>query len=215
MNTLQFSKTSKAPKPIVCFNCFKALNANSNNGIDALVASISSVVYQGNNSMYIVFNTGKSIELDFNGGYTKYRRNGTVANQCSISTEMRLENGHIQLKIEDKTILMERLVAICHDIINDKMPTSYKDWVANVMDGSGSVLTASKLGIPVNYHPDNIEWCTRPENSVHGSMIIEMEKRTGHVYRYSANDRILRNIFLKNDNVELRNYCQNNLTKIR
>lgn len=77
------------------------------------------------------------------------------------------------------------------------MSTSYKDWDTNVMDGSGSVLTAFKLGIPVNYHPDNIEWCTRLENSVHGSMIIEMEKRTGHVYRYSANDVILRTILLK------------------
>ena len=212
MNTLQLNK--KLGKKIVCFECFKALNRDSKNGIDALVASIDRV-YQGKNSMYIEFESGKALELDFNGGYTKYRRNGTVANQCSIDTEMRLENGHIQLKIEGNTILMERLIAASSDIINNTMPVSYKGLVANVMDGSGSVLTASKLGIPVNYHPDNIEWCTRPENSVHGSMIIEMEKRTGHVYRYSANDVILRIIFLKNNINELRNYCQNNLVKIK
>ena len=212
MNTLQLNK--KLGKKLVCFNCFKAFNANSDNGIDALVASIERV-YQDNNCMYIEFDNGKTLELDFNGGYKKYRRDGIMSNECSIDTEMRLENGHIQLRIEGRTILIERLVAICHDIIQNRMPTSYKGLVANVMDGSGSVLTASKLGIPVNYHPDNIEWCTRQENSVHGSMIIEMEKRTGHVYRYSANDRILRNIFLKHDNVKLRNYCQSNLVKIK
>ena len=213
MNTLQLNK--KLGKKIVCFECFKELNRDSKNGIDALVASIDRV-YQDNNCMYIEFESGKALELDFNGGYTKYKRNGTVASKCSIDKEMRLENGHIQLKIEGRTILIERLIAICYDIVaNDKMPTSYSELVANVMDGSGSVITASKLDIPVNYRPDNIEWCTRPENSVHGSMIIEMKKRTGHVYRFSANDVILRIIFLKHDNVKLRNYCQNNLTKIR
>ena len=46
-------------------------------------------------------------------------------------------------------------------------------------------------------------------------MIIEMNKRTGHIYRFSANDVILRIIFLKHDNVKLRNYSQNNLVRIK
>lgn len=212
MNTLQLNTLLGIN--IISFNLFKQLNRNSNNGIDALVASIYRV-YQGNDCMYIEFETGRALELDFNGGYTKYKRNGTVASKCSIDKEMRLEKGHIQLKIEDRTILLERLIAICHDIINNTMPTSYSDLVANVMDGSGSVLTASKLGIPVNYHPDNIEWCTRPANGVHGSMIKKMQEKTGHVYRFSANDVILRIIFLNNNINTLKNYCQNNLVQIK
>ncbi len=35
------------------------------------------------------------------------------------------------------------------------------------------------------------------------------------VYRFSANDTILKVIFSKNDNNLLRNYCQNKLVKIR
>ncbi|MDE6426038.1 MAG: hypothetical protein K2K89_07875 [Ruminococcus sp.] len=196
------------------FEVFKILNRNNNNGINALVASIKRV-YQGENSMYIEFESGRALELDFNGGYTKYNRNGKVASKCSINTGIRLVEGHIQLKVEGRTILIERLMAICRDIINDKMPTSYEGLLANVMDGSGSVFTASKLGIPVNYHPDNIEWCETSENSVHGSMIMNMKKITGHVYRYSADDVILRIIFSKNDNDELRNYCQSNLLEIK
>lgn len=83
----------------MCFNCFKALNANSDNGIDVLVASISSVVYPGNNSMYIIFNINKSIDLYFNGSYTKYKRNYAVLNQYSISPRIRIKNIHIQMKI--------------------------------------------------------------------------------------------------------------------
>ncbi len=214
MNTLAFNNKLKAPKPIVCFNCFKANNRNSENGIDALVASIDKV-YKSNNCMYIAFETGKSLELDFNGGYKKYRKDGFIANMCSIDTSIRLENGHIQLKIEGRTILLECLVAICDNIINNQMPISYKGWVANVMDGSGSVLTACKLGISPDYHPDNVEWCTSKSNGIHGSMIMEMYKRTGHVYRFSANDTILRDIFLENDNNELINYCNNNLVLIK
>lgn len=67
MNTLQLNK--KLGKKLVCFNCFKAFNANSDNGIDALVASIERV-YQDNNCMYIEFDNGKALELDFNGGYS-------------------------------------------------------------------------------------------------------------------------------------------------
>ncbi len=212
MTTLQLNKV--LGKQIVNFEVFKILNRNNNNGINALVASIKRV-YQGENSMYIEFESGRALELDFNGGYTKYNRNGKVASKCSINTGIRLVEGHIQLKVEGRTILIERLMAICRDIINDKMPTSYEGLLANVMDGSGSVFTASKLGIPVNYHPDNIEWCETSENSVHGSMIMNMKKITGHVYRYSADDVILRIIFSKNDNDELRNYCQSNLLEIK
>ena len=212
MTTLQLNKV--LGKQIVNFEVFKILNRNNNNGINALVASIKRVC-QGENSMYIEFESGKALELDFNGGYTKYNRKGKVASKCSINTGIRLVEGHIQLKVEGRTILIERLMAICRDIINDKMPTSYEGLLANVMDGSGSVFTASKLGIPVNYHPDNIEWCETSENSVHGSMIMNMKKITGHVYRYSADDVILRIIFSKNDNDELRNYCQNNLVRIK
>ncbi len=212
MNTLQLNTLLGIN--IISFNLFKQLNRNSNNGIDALASSINKV-YQANNTMYVEFENGKAIELHFNGGYIKYRRNGTVASKQSINKEMRLENGHIQLKIEDKTILMERFVAICYDIMNNQMPTSYSELVANVMDGSGSVITASQLGIPVNYHPNNIEWCTRPANGVHGSMIKKMQEKTGHVYRFSANDVILRIIFLNNNINTLRNYCQNNLVQIK
>lgn len=198
----------------VCFNCFKAINGNSENGIDALVASIDKVE-QHSDFMEITFANKKRLELYFNGGYRKYRSNGTLASEGSINKKIRLEKGHIQLKIEGKTILLERLIAICHDITQNKMPLSYEDLVANVMDGSGSVFTACELGIPLNFHPDNIEWCSRKENGVHGSMIRAMQKRTGHVYRFSANDMILRQIFLKNDDEDLRNYCQNNLIRIK
>lgn len=196
----------------VCFKCFKELNRESENGIDALIASIKRV-YQDTDCMYVEFENNKMIVLDFNGGYKKYRSDGKLASQRSLGTKMRLKDGHIQLKIEGRTIFMERLVAICKDIINDSMPLSYADLVANVMDGSGSVFTASKLGIPVNYAPDNIEWCSRQENGVHGSMIMEMYKRTGCVYRYSANDRILQYIFLNRSNARLINYCQKKFKK--
>lgn len=216
MNTVQYnnSLSSKNKKLIVDFAKFKSMNEESENGIDKMVASIKRVC-QGIDCMYVEFDDNKIMELDFKGGYKKYRSNETLASQRSLGTKMRTENGHIQLKIDKNTILFERMIAICYDITQNKMPDSYKDWVANVMDGSGSVLTAAKLGIPVNYHPDNIEWCSRKENGVHGYMIMEMYKRTGCVYRYSANDRILRYIFSKCSNMNLIYYCQNYLKRIK
>lgn len=216
MNTLEFNDSLdvKEQKEIVCFNCFKRNNRNSTNSTDSLVATIEKVHF-GNNSMYIAFESGKTLELEFNGGYKKYRVNGVLSAERNLNTEIRIERGHIQLNIEGNTLLLERLIAICYDIVNNEMPLSYKGWIANVMDGSGSVLTACKLGISPNYHPDNLEWCTYTANGLHGSMIMEMYRRTGHVYRFSANDSILRTIFLKNDNSELINYCNKNLVMIK
>lgn len=216
MNTSAFHNTlSDAVKvPIVDFNTFKVINKNSKKKIDVLISSIAHV-QQCKDYMHVLFENNKKLDVYFNGDYIKYKRNGAIASKGGLSKEISIDRGHVLLLIEGNRIWMERFIAICWDIVHNKMPVSYHGWVANVMDGSGSVMTAAELGIPVNFHPDNIEWCLAYDNGYHGYMIRKLKNRTGHVYRFSALDKNLNQIFQMSNNTELKNYCIKHLIMVK
>ena len=194
------------------------INAKSNkNTTDNVVSSIKQVLKFPN--YYIInWKNGGSLILYFNGRYEKYNCNGKLAHRGGVDSKNGTgfyENGHILLFINGNAISFERLVAICTDFTDNCVATDYCKLEANVMDGSGSIYTAYELGIPMNFHPDNIEWTTPQENGRHGYMIRELYKITGHVYRFSAYDSYLVALYKQEKFKKLKDYCKCNLFKVR
>ncbi|WP_370769209.1 hypothetical protein [Ruminococcus callidus] len=194
------------------------INAKSNkNTTDNVISSIKQVLKFPN--YYIInWKNGGSLILYFNGRYEKYNCNGKLAHRGGVDSKNGTgfyENGHILLFINGNAISFERLVAICTDFTNNCVAADYCKLEANVMDGSGSIYTAYELEIPMNFHPDNIEWSTPQENGRHGYMIRELYKITGHVYRFSAYDNYLVDLYKQKKFKKLKDYCKRNLFEVR
>lgn len=182
---------------------------------DNIILSINTIL-QSTNCYEIIFQNCSSLKLYFNGRYEKYNRNGKLASKGGVGTNRGfMDDGHIILFINGNAIFFERLIAICNDFVSDKMAVDYTELHANVKDGSGTRFMANKLGISMNFHPDNIEWSTAQENGLHGQMIKWLYQNTGHVYRFSACDSYLvmlyKNSFIEN----LKSYCDKCLLEIR
>ena len=132
-------------KTIVDFKTFK--NANYPTGgmklqsNEELIATIQSVIPRGN-GLEVVFENKRTILCCFDGTYVRYNCNGIVSSVGGVENLKGFENQHIRLRIEDKSIFLEKFIAIATDILQNKMPLSYSGWEANVMDGSGSIKTA-------------------------------------------------------------------------
>ncbi len=187
------------------------------NTTDIVISSIGQVL-RCTNYYKIKFKNGSSLILYFNGRYEKYYCNGKLASKDGVGSKNNagfVENGHIFLSINGNMMSFERLVAICDDFTANRVATDYDNLSANVMDGSGSVYTAIELGIPMNFHPDNIEWTTSKENGSHGYLIRELYEITGHVYRFSAYDDDLMQLQKSGQIENLKEYCQNNLFEVK
>lgn len=187
------------------------------NSTDNVIASIGQVL-RCINCYKIEWKNGSSLKLYFNGRYEKYNCNGKLASKGGVGSRNCngfTENGHILLFINGNMISFERLVAICADFCENHVATDYDGLVANIMDGSGSVYTAKELSIPMNFHPDNIEWTTPQENGLHGYLIRELYRITGHAYRFSAYDSYLIALYKQNEFEKLKDYCKNNLIEVK
>ena len=187
------------------------------NTTDNVIESIGQVL-KCINYYKIEWKNGSSLKLYFNGRYEKYNCNGKLASKGGVGSKNNngfIENGHLMLFINGNMISVERLVAICDDFTANCVATDYDSLVANIMDGSGSVYTAKELCIPMNFSPDNIEWTTPQENGRHGYMIRELYKITGHVYRFSAYDNYLVDLYKQKKFKKLKDYCKRNLFEVR
>lgn len=202
--------TARAAQALIAAKPYKNLTDN-------VISSVGQVL-KCTNYYKIEWNNGSSLKLYFNGRYEKYKCNGKLASKGGLGSRNNngfIENGHIALFINGNMISFERLVAICDDFTANCVATDYDKLEANVMDGSGSVYTANELGIPMNFHPDNIEWTTPQENGLHGYLIRELYRITGHVYRFSAYDSYLIALYKQNEFEKLKDYCKNNLFEVK
>lgn len=185
------------------------------NGTDNIILSIKAI-HKHLNCYEIKWTNGSSLKLYFNGRYEKYNRNGKRASSGGVGTGRGfMDDGHIVLFINGNGIYFERLIAICADFVSGKMAVDYTELSANVKDGSGTLFMAEKLGIPMNFHPDNIEWSTSQENGLHGQMIKGLYEKTGHVYRFSSYDKTLIALYKSNSIKQLKAYCNDYLLEIK
>lgn len=209
-NLQKTTATARAAQALIAAKSYKNLTDN-------VISSIGQV-HRYINCFEIEWTNGSSLKLYFNGRYEKYKRNGKLASKGGVGSRNNNgfnENGHIAPFINGNTISVERLVAICVDFTTNCVATDYNALEANVMDGSGVVYTAAELGIPMNFHPDNIEWTTPQENGLHGYLIRELYRITGHVYRFSAYDSYLIALYKQNEFEKLKDYCKNNLFEVK
>lgn len=203
-STVRAAKIQVAKKPV-------------KNPTDKIILLIANV-HKSINYFEIKWKNGSSLKLYFNGRYEKYKRNGKLASAGGVGSRKHTgiyENGHIFLFINGNMITFERLVAICVDFHHNCVAADYNGLLANMKDGSGSKDTADELGIPMNFHPDNIEWTTSKENGSHGYLIRELYEITGHVYRFSAYDDNLMQLQKSGQIENLKEYCQNNLFEVK
>lgn len=214
------SKSQQIPQ-IVSFTQFKKYhkkypNESQTMSFEEVVARIDSVVIM-KNGIRAAFEDGTAIFVGYDGSYVRYNKLGQKQSSRDVNSVIGIcwENTHIQIYIYGKKILLERFIAVCCDIANNALALYYNGIVANVMDGSGSLKTADYLNISVNFEPQNIEWCTRGENTSHGAKIRDLYKITGHVYRFSAEDKELDRLMKSSDFQAVKDYCKNNLFMVR
>ena len=220
MDAMKFndSLSPQAQTTIVDFPTFKNRNIPifgvKKKNIEEMIATIDYVLPEPD-CITVVFESGRKIKCCFNGTYVKYDRTGRLSSVGGVFNGKCIENQHVKIWFDGQAIFLERMIAIATDILQNELPISYTGWEANVLDGSGSIKTTEKLGILSNYNPFNIEWCLKSDNVIHGSMLIPMLRRTGHVYQYSARDMTLRQIFDTQNDWTLRNYCSAKLRLVR
>ena len=206
---------------IVGFSDFKQYHKNNPTehqvmSFEEVVARIETVtILKG--GINAKFEDGTSVFVGFDGSYIRRNNLGPQQSSREVNsvTGINWKNHHIQIYIYGKKILLERFIAVCCDITNDALALYYDELAANVMDGSGSLETADYLNTCVNFEPSNLEWCTRSENSSHGAKIKDLYKITGHVYRFSAEDSQLDSLMKSRDFQAVKDYCENNLFKVR
>lgn len=155
-----------------------------------LLATISSIT-KNLDCMSVTFTDGANITVPYivNVQEAIYRNN---------------VNKHLQLFLKVGVISAERFVRICDDIVvcHYTPCLDNPNLVCNVMDNSGNFIFAEKVGIKINLHPDNSEWCLRGANSTHYGMFSRIYKITGGIYRVSAKDDNLKEFVRKCSNMK-------------
>jgi hypothetical protein len=144
----------------------------------------------------------KCISIYFDGSIYINHQKQSCARLCG--------DGHIRANYQNRSYIIERLILTAKAVMDNELPSQFpKGLVVNVLDGSGSYKTASKLNIKQDFRPENLEWTTNSRNIIHGKKIATMYN-LGLVHdcpvRFSANDtKLLQLLDLKN-NAAVRNY---------
>lgn len=206
--------------PLVSFQQFKQYHKQLPMGrtatFERVVAEINSVIV-GKRACIIYFDNSASIIIYYDGYYERFNSKGRLQSTGGTRTMngINYSNFHLQVSVYGRLILLERLIAVSVDISNNTMPLYYDDILANVMDGTGSLKTAAKFDCAPNFEPNNIEWCSISANSSHGWLSKKLFTITKHVYRFSAEDVLLKNIVQSQKYHIIMNYCSNNLYKVK
>ena len=211
-----FNETLKkdAQKKIITFSEYKKLHSEEKTEkevltYEATIASIESV--EAVKCGYIIkFDFDKIVTVLFSGTiiietggrttYGGYEPNGT--------SNKNIDKGHVRLNLNGQSFCIEKLIGICECILADELPETFSGLTVNVLDGTGNIYTAEWLGLKPNYSLDNLEWTLNLDNLTHGRMIKGMYKRTGRVYKFSANDEELIQVYQTKDNDALKEYCK-------
>lgn len=155
------------------------------------VSPVSAII-AGNDVIGYTFNEKNGyMDVYFDGTVVKRDKKHTIK---SGKTGTKVD-GHLRTTLfhykKQTDVSIERIIYIAHAIYNNNIPTRFRGLTVNVMDLTGNVNTASKLGLKPNFNPDNLEWAFNKENSSHYDTCVKLYNWFGQVYRVSANDNYL------------------------
>ena len=188
---------------VVTYNKFKIIDHSKGTKFDRIIAASDYArKLPDGYELVLFFNGGKkSIRVNYNGEISvngseyKFRQD-------------KHSNGHSRINHLNDSLLAERLIMVCKNIIDDEMPVSYRGIVCNVMDGTGAKNTADELGLPVNMKEENLEMTLKKRNLRHGSIIKKLVKITGKVYKFSANDKTLYDLIDVGTDEQIKEYME-------
>lgn len=193
----------------ITFEEFRKLHKSQGSKLDRMVASINSVKHMED---------GYELHIDnFKGGekVVKVRHNGKVSiNGSSFRELVDNKSMHLRINHNNNSIVVEKLIMICKCIVDNELPIRFKGLCVNVCDGSGNIITANELGIKPDYSIENLEWTLNYRNLLHGRKIRGLYDLTGHVYRYSANDEALNQIYATKNEEQIKEYMNNNYVTV-
>lgn len=188
---------------VVNFETFKVKHYNDKAGFMCALSYISSTKIIGASGIYAEFNNGSNTKL-----YAGFDGTSSLARHSDI--KKLIENSELNIRLSgrtyipsncaglgliigNRTISPERMILGMYSVNKDTMLDSYDDYQANVMDCSANMNTAEKLGIRAyNFTPNNIEWCSKSDNTSHGKFMRYIYKKFGRVYAISALDPIIK-----------------------
>ena len=209
ISELNKTLTEEAQIETISFEEFKQLHKSNGSKLDRMVASIKSVEPIANGYKLIIkkYNGNeKEIMILFNG---KVSINGSAFKELVDTKSM-----HLRVNHNNNSIVVEKLIMICKCIIDNELPIRFKGLCVNVMDGSGSLTTADELGVKPDYNIENLEWTLNYRNLLHGKKIYGVYNLTEHVYRYSANDDALNQVWATQNSEEIKKYLEANYVTV-
>lgn len=200
-------------------NEFKDRHKDAKPGtVDNFVANIIDRIEYVGNGYKIYDVNGRTLEVRYDGSYSKDGRK--LKHQLTkryskkdgslISVRPRIVSRYFN---SSKTL--ESWIGLCAAYMSDDLPESFDcDLEINVMDGCGNMITAHKLGIEFDLHEYNLEWCLKTENRSMGKLIKGLAEVTGGVYRFSAMDSKIKELYQLRRYKELKEYLDSNYTKV-
>ena len=178
--------------------------------LDYVVAHIGNVI-KHEHGYKIIFKNRTSLMVFYDGHFQK---NNDKPIRHLNKGRVRINN--IGNYGYNASITPEKIIGICDCILRNELPSSFKNLVVNVMDGSGSDKTCEELGLKYNIHEENLEWTNSDRNFIyHGRAISKIYKKLGKVYRFSANDSNIFDAIATNNYKWVDHYLMMNYKRIK
>lgn len=170
---------------VVSFEEFKRIHSCESSGRDMAICHITNVD-KLHNGVVFTFDSGDTVTALSNGSVFKNRQKPSY-----MQGRQRINN--IGGYNSNSSTYAEFIIALQSCFIFDTFPTTFKNVVGNVMNGSAVSETADKLVTNINCSLDNIEWTTMSRNSKHGQLVKKLIKNNCISYKFSSwDDELMR-----------------------
>lgn len=198
---------------------FRKFHQNAKPGtVDNFVANIIEKIEHKESGYKIYDVNGHTLEIRYNGSYSKdgkkfkYQLTESYSKKDGTLLSVR---PRIVSRYFNSSRTFEYWIGLCSAYLANELPETFDCKLeVNVMDHSGNLVTAEKLGIPFDIHEYNLEWCLHDENKLMGQSFKKISKMVGGIYRFSAMDSKIKELYQLKKYKELKDYLDKNYTKL-
>lgn len=208
----EFNKTVDVTlvKDVLTVEEFRTIHKNTpSTKLEGIVRRISSIdkIIDG----YVIHfdNDVEIITVKYDGSFAK------KGQKCTQRFDAKTGRSRVNILNYNSSLYCEKLIGICDAWLHNELPINFRGLTVNVMDGTGCLYTAQRLGLDPNFHEENLEWTTLSRNSWHGNKIMKLAALTGKAYRFSANDNNLKDACDLQGKLWIRHYMLMHYKKIK